>query len=54
MTRFRKNDNGEFNLEEDRSSHAYRWVSLEQKRLSSGHVNPPSIEESLDLHNHPA
>ncbi len=50
MTRFRKNDNGEFNLEEDRSSQAYRWVSLEPKRLSAGHVNPADYEESLKLH----
>ena len=50
MSRFRKNDNGEFNLEEDRGSHSYRWISLESKRLSSGHVNPTSIEESLKLH----
>jgi hypothetical protein len=50
MTRFRKSDNGEFNLEEDRSSHSYRWMSLEAKRLSSGHVNPSSVEESLSLH----
>lgn len=50
MTRFRKNDNGEFNLEEDRGSQAYRWVSLEPKRLSAGHVNPASYEESLKLH----
>jgi len=51
MSRFRKNDSGELNLEEDRSGHTYRWTSLEAKRLSSGHVNPPSIEESLKLHN---
>jgi hypothetical protein len=50
MTRFRKSDNGEFNLEEDRSTDAYRWVSLEPRRLSSGHVNPGSIEESLKIH----
>ena len=50
MTRFRKNDNGEFNLEEDRSSPSYRWVSLENKRLSSGHVNPETLEDSLKLH----
>ncbi len=50
MTRFRKNDNGEFNLEEDRGSQSYRWVSLEQKRLSAGHVNPSSFEEALKLH----
>jgi hypothetical protein len=50
MSRFRKNDSGEFNLEEDRNSHSYRWAGIETKRLTSGHVNPPSIEESLRLH----
>jgi hypothetical protein len=50
MTRFRKNDNGEYNLEEDRGGHSYRWLSLEPKRLSTGHVNPTSIEEALKLH----
>src|SRR3982750_614086 len=50
MTRFRKSEAGEYNLEEDRSSQAYRWISMEQKRLSSGHVNPESIAESLKLH----
>ena len=50
MTRFRKTDNGEFNLEEDRSGHAYRWMSLESKRLSSGHVNPSSVEDACKLH----
>jgi hypothetical protein len=51
MTRFRKNESNEYNLEEDRSSASYRWVSLEPKRLSAGHVNPSSFEESLKLHN---
>ena len=51
MTRFRRNDNGELNLEEDRSGESYRWCAIEQKRLSSGHVNPPGIEEALKLHN---
>jgi hypothetical protein len=50
LTRFRKNDANEFNLEEDRGGQGYRWVSLEPRRLTSGHVNPPSIEESLRLH----
>ena len=50
MSRFRKNDSGEFNLEEDRSSHSYRWAGVEPKRLTSGHVNPASIEEALRLH----
>lgn len=50
MTRFRKNENGEFNIEEDRNGDSYRWTSLESRRLSSGQVNPPSIEDSLKLH----
>jgi hypothetical protein len=50
MTRFRKNENGELNLEEDRSGHHYRWVSLEAKRLTAGHVNPPSVADALRLH----
>src|ERR1700683_2318443 len=50
MTRFRKNDAGEYNLEEDRTSHSYRWASVEAKRLVSGHVNPSSIADSLKLH----
>ncbi len=50
MTRFRKSDHGEMNLEEDRSKENYRWVSMEGKRLTSGHVNPDSIEDALQLH----
>src|SRR3954463_7673091 len=50
MTRFRKNDNGELNSGEDRSGDSYRWVSLETKRLSAGHVNPATIEDALKLH----
>lgn len=50
MTRFRKTDAGDFNLEEDRNGQSYRWLSLEAKRLASGHVNPASVEEALKLH----
>jgi hypothetical protein len=50
MTRFRKNENGEMNLEEDRSGESYRWVSVEAKRISAGHVNPATVEDSLKLH----
>jgi hypothetical protein len=50
LTRFRKNDANEYNLEEDRNGPGYRWLSLEPRRLTSGHVNPPSIEEALRLH----
>jgi hypothetical protein len=50
MTRFRRCDGGEVNLEEDRSQQSYRWINMEQRRLSSGHVNPPSVAEALKLH----
>src|SRR5688572_16528067 len=50
LTRFRKTEGTEFNLEEDRGGQGYRWISLEPKRLSAGHVNPPCVEESLKFH----
>ena len=50
MMRFRKTENGEYNLEEDRSGGNYRWVSLESKRLSCGHVNPANIQTATRLH----
>ena len=50
MTRFRKSESSELNLEEDRGEPSYRWLSLESKRLSSGHVNPSTVEEALKLH----
>lgn len=52
MTRFRKADGGDYSLEEERTHNRYRWVSLEEKRLSAGHVNPPDVETALKLHAH--
>jgi hypothetical protein len=50
LTRFRKHDNGDLCIEENRESDSYRWVTLESKRLLSGHVNPSSIEDSMKIH----
>lgn len=50
MTQFRKCDNGDLNLEEDRREGSYRWVRLESKRLVSGYVNPPTLEDALAFH----
>ncbi|MGC4031558.1 MAG: hypothetical protein QM754_07465 [Tepidisphaeraceae bacterium] len=50
MTRFRRAE-GELALEEDRERDSYRWMSVDGVRLSSGHVNPPSIDDALKLHN---
>lgn len=49
MSRFRRAD-GEMSIEEDRIPAGYRWVTLENKRLSSGHVNPDNIDQALRLH----
>jgi len=50
LTRFKRHESGEYSLEEDRSTNAYRWLSLEAKKLSSGHVNPDEVDEPLKLH----
>jgi hypothetical protein len=50
MTRFRKYENGDLSIEENRENDSYRWATLESRRLCSGHVNPESLEESLKLH----
>lgn len=50
MTRFRRSENSDFHLEEDRSQPSYRWVSLETRRLSGGFVNPPTVDQATQLH----
>jgi hypothetical protein len=50
MTEFERRDAGEYMLEEDRESGHYRWCSLEGRRLLTGYVNPPTVEDA-DEHN---
>ena len=50
MTQFRRYENGDFNLEEDRRSGSYRWVRLESRRLVAGFVNPENSDDALSLH----
>jgi hypothetical protein len=50
LTRFRKHENGDLCMEENRELDSYRWVTLESRRLLSGHVNPESVAESLKIH----
>jgi len=50
LTRFRKHENGDLCLEENRDSESYRWATLESRRLLAGHVNPPSVEEAMKIH----
>jgi hypothetical protein len=44
MTDFEKRDGTEYALEEDRDAGAYRWVTVDGKRLGSGCVNPQTLE----------
>jgi hypothetical protein len=50
MTDFERREGGEVVLEEDRESGSYRWVSLESRRLASGFVNPPAVEDADAQH----
>jgi len=50
MTHFHTRESGEFVLEEDRELGSYRWVTLEPKRLFTGYVNPPSVDDADALH----
>jgi hypothetical protein len=45
MTDFERRDDKEYALEEDRDSGSYRWVTLDNRRLCSGFVNPPALED---------
>ncbi|MFN5770852.1 MAG: hypothetical protein ACK5ZC_10140 [Pirellulaceae bacterium] len=37
-------------LEEDKELRSYRWVSLDVRRISSGVVNPPEIDDAIAQH----
>ncbi|WP_437185433.1 hypothetical protein SH668x_002538 [Planctomicrobium sp. SH668] len=50
LQNFQCRETAEFTLEEDKEQDSYRWVGLESKRLSSGFVNPPSVEEAMKQH----
>jgi hypothetical protein len=50
MRNFYTRETGDFVLEEDKDQPAYRWMSLEPRRICSGHVNPPSAEVAIEQH----
>ncbi len=50
MRNFYTRDNGDFVLEEDKDMGHQRWVSLEPRRVCSGHVNPDKIEQAIEQH----
>jgi len=52
MTDFDTRESGEFVLEEDREQGSYRWVTVENRRLCVGYVNPPDLDAADALHEH--
>ncbi len=50
MTDFHQRENGEYVLEGDRGSGAYRWLGLEMRRLSTGAFNPSEAEIAYEQH----
>ena len=50
MRNFYARDKNDFILEADKDSGVYRWCSIEPRRVSSGHVNPPEILDALEQH----
>ena len=50
MRNFYCRERGDFVLEEDKDRGQYRWATIEQRRVCSGHVNPPTIDEALEQH----
>jgi hypothetical protein len=50
MTDFDCRESGEYVLEEDREQGSYRWIGLEHRRICSGYMNPPSLEDADKHH----
>jgi hypothetical protein len=50
LQHFYQRERGEFILEEEKEHGAYRWVAVESRRVSSGVVNPNSLEEAMEQH----
>jgi hypothetical protein len=50
MRNFYSRERGDFVLEEDKERGAYRWCTLESRRICSGQVNPENIEEPMQQH----
>lgn len=50
MRNFYSRERGEYVLEEEKESGNYRWASVEARRICSGHVNPPTIQDAFQQH----
>lgn len=52
MRNFYAREKNDYVLEEDKDGGAYRWCSVEPRRIGSGQVNPESVPSALDQHRH--
>jgi hypothetical protein len=50
LRNFYTRESGDLVLEGDKDSESYRWLAIEPKRLCTGQVNPPSLEEAYRQH----
>ncbi len=50
MQNFYSREKSEYVLEEEKEAGAYRWVSLEKRRVNSGVINPESYESAIEQH----
>ncbi len=50
MRNFYTRENGDFVLEEDKEQGHQRWLSIEPRRVCSGHVNPDGVQSATDQH----
>ena len=50
MLNFYGREKSEYVLEEDKEHGAYRWVSIEPRRLNSGAVNPENFDAAIQQH----
>ena len=50
MRNFYSRESGDFVLEEDKDNPAYRWMSLETRRVCSGAVNPEAVDDAVEQH----
>lgn len=50
MRNFYARDKGEHVLEGDKDDGAYRWCSIDPRRVSSGQVNPETMESAMEQH----
>lgn len=50
MSNFYSRDRGEYVLEEEKEQGHYRWVTVDGRRVCSGHVNPTTAATAIEQH----